>query len=112
MKTIIAWSLLFVAVLGILFYYSFQETDEDKECLKQTKGNSFVEAVNYAYTPQGCRVVQLTSYTGLCNPYYTVYVTECEGINVVTDPNKKKEKKDKEEIKPCYVTAPANSILN
>jgi hypothetical protein len=107
MKTILFWSLLFIIVMGTLFYYSFQETDEDKECLKRSHGNSFVEAVNYAYTPQGCRVVQLTSYTGLCNPYSTVYVTECEGINVVTDPYKKK---DKEEIKPCYVTAPVKDI--
>lgn len=89
MKTLIAWSIIVVLVMGVLFYNSFQETKEDIECRKKHGGKLYVETNNYAYTPQGCRVVQIVSYNQDCLPYYTVYVTECKGIDVVTDPYKK-----------------------
>lgn len=92
MKNVIYWSVIFVIVAAVGFYYTFTYSEEDKHCLKHSGGKSYVEAENYAYTPQGCRVVRLTSYTELCLPYHTVYVTECEGRNVVTDPQKKVEK--------------------
>lgn len=92
MKIVIFWSVIFVIIASIGFYYTFSYSKEDKECLKHSRGKSYVEAENYAYTPQGCRVVRLVQYTGLCLPYHTVYVTECEGMNVVTDPQKKIEK--------------------
>jgi hypothetical protein len=96
MRTFIVWFVAIVLGLGYLVYDTFQETDEDIKCRQEHGGASYVEANNFAYTSQGCRVIQLVSYTTDCLPYYTVYVTECEGRNIVTDPQANREIKEKE----------------
>lgn len=93
-----AFGLFLVIAFLSLSYVSCQETDEDKECYKKYGNKSHSIERPYTITKRGCRVIQLTKYTGFCAPISTVYVTECPCEITVTDPEKdRKEKLEKEE---------------